>query len=60
MTGGRSLKETSPARLKKLRKSNLGGLKSDFNFSMSTKNTKFILYLGNKLVTLQPELCTVV
>ena len=56
MTEGSSFEDASSIRL---RQDDLGGFKSDFNFSMSTKNTKFILYLGNKLVALQPELCAV-
>ena len=60
MTEGSSFEDASSIRAGRLRQDDLVGFKSDFNFSMSTKNTKFILYLGNKLVTLQPELCTVV
>ena len=62
MTEGSSFEDASSIRAGRLRQDDLVGFKSDFdfNFSMSTKNTKFILYLGNKLVTLQPELCAVV
>ena len=52
MTEGSSLKKFSPTRLIKPVPNDLGRLKSDFNLSESTKNKKFILYLGNKFVTL--------
>ena len=46
MTEGSSFEDASSIRAGRLRQDDLGGFKSDFNFSMSTKNTKFILYLG--------------
>ena len=46
MTEGSSFEDASSIRAGRLRQNDLGGFKSDFNFSMSTKNTKFILYLG--------------